>query len=113
LRIRLAIILILIAGAIVAASLLLNNRALSSGQLAQVRASCLTCHSVELRYSNANSIHDIHASLNCSQCHVENGLQTTVSIHSILEWLGVGLGAAILVAIITNFIVAHRRIQAG
>jgi hypothetical protein len=111
-RIRLALILILVVGAVIAASLLLSNRTLSSPQLAQVKTACLECHSVELRYSSAVSIHDIHATLNCSQCHGDSGLPATAGVHSGLEWTGIGLAAVILAGIVANFIKTSRRTKA-
>lgn len=108
-RIKLAVILILVVGVVLAASLLLSNRTLSSPQLAQLRTACLECHSVELRYSSAVRIHDIHGALNCNQCHYDSSLQTAANVHSGLEWLGIGLAVLILAGIVANFIIVNRR----
>ncbi len=79
-----------------------------------MKTACLDCHSVELRYSDARSIHDIHASLDCSLCHGDNsGLKTADSVHSYLEWVGIGVVSISLAGIIANIIIENKRAKAG
>jgi hypothetical protein len=71
-RIKAAIIIVLIFGGIFAANLLIDNRKLSSIELENVRAACFTCHSSVPFYEQASKVHDTHAALDCSYCHSEN-----------------------------------------
>ena len=112
-RILFIVILVLLGGAFLSSYLLNGDQTLNTREISQVQTNCLECHSAVLRYNSATQIHNIHSTLNCSQCHTESGLKASTTAHSYFEWLGIGLVGLGLVGITTNFIVAHKRIKKG
>ncbi len=95
-----------------AANLLIGNRTLSADQIEKVTMSCEGCHGGIPRYNAAIKVHDKHASLNCSHCHSDiNGLETLDSVHSGLEWLGIGVITLVFIGIVVNSFVINRKGQ--
>jgi hypothetical protein len=70
-RIKLAVVLLLVVGAALAADLLLGNKTLSSLQLAQVKTACPSCHS-RPAFTSADSVHARHPQVDCTFCHPAN-----------------------------------------
>lgn len=60
--------LALVVGALLAASLLLGNRALGPLQLAQAKTACRECHAKPV-YAKASDVHSRHPQLDCDTCH--------------------------------------------
>lgn len=110
-RIILVAVVLVVAGAVLAGNLLLDNRTLSAPQLEQARTACLECHVRVPPYDRAVALHDTHAALNCSRCHVDSDLQTAAGVHNVLKWAGIGILAVSLAGILANFIIANRRIK--
>lgn len=71
-RIKIAIIILLVAGIILTANLLIGDRTLSPLQLEKVKTTCLGCHSSIPIYDTPIKIHNKHAALDCSRCHSDN-----------------------------------------
>jgi hypothetical protein len=100
--------LVIVAGAILAAYLLVGDSVLGQSQLAQVKTVCLECHTSVPAYNQAITVHDIHATFDCIRCHNDGGLKTAANIHSGLEWAGVGMVLASLAGI-TAIMVANKK----
>jgi hypothetical protein len=71
-RIKAAIVIVLVFVGIFMANRLLENQILSAAQLEKVKTACTTCHGSVPVYDQASKVHEIHAALNCSRCHGEN-----------------------------------------
>ncbi len=109
-RIKTAIVILLVVGIVLTANLLIDNRTMSSPQLAKVTTVCLQCHSVVPKYDTVLALHNKMASFNCSRCHSANSaLKTTDKIHGGLKWLGIGTILVALIGIITNLLIINRR----
>jgi hypothetical protein len=67
-RIKLAVVLLLVAVAVLAGNLLLGKRALSPSQLVQVKTACQECHSMPA-FANASDVHARHPQVDCAICH--------------------------------------------
>ncbi len=72
-RIKLAIALLLIVGAIWGAHLLLDNRTLSAVQLEQAKIACQDCHT-RPAFASASQVHARHPQIVCSTCHPQDPL---------------------------------------
>ena len=109
-RIKVAIVILLVVGIVLAANLLIDNRKLSPVQLEKVTPACSGCHGSTPAYDAAIKVHDKHAALNCSHCHSDiSGLKVTDSFHSSLEWLSIGIMAFALAGIIINLFIINRK----
>lgn len=67
-RIKLAVVLVLIAGMVLAVYLFLGNQALSPLQLAQVKTACRGCHTRPI-FARASEVHTRHPQIGCTTCH--------------------------------------------
>jgi Zn finger protein HypA/HybF involved in hydrogenase expression len=113
-RIKVAIIILLVVGVVLTANLLINDRKLSPVQIEKVTTACLGCHGSIPTYDAAIMIHNKHAALNCSHCHSNNsGLKVADSFHFSLKWLGIGTMLFALTGIITNLLIINRKGRAN
>ena len=113
LRIKVAAIILAAVALALVANLFIDDGTVSPVQLDQLRAACPTCHGLVPEYDTAITVHNMHASLNCSQCHnYVGGLEATDRVHAGLEWLGAGVAFFGLVSVVTNFLVVSRRVRA-
>ncbi len=70
-RIKLAVVLVLIVGTVLAVYLLLGNQLLSPRQLAQAKTACRECHG-RPAFARASEVHTRHPQLGCTTCHPKN-----------------------------------------
>ena len=70
-RIKLAVVLALIVGAVLIVYLLFGNQMLSPLQLAQAKTACQECHS-RPAFTRASDVHARHPQLSCATCHPQN-----------------------------------------
>ncbi len=109
-RIKIAIIILLVGGIVLTANLLIGNMTLSPLQLEKVKTACLDCHSDVPTYDIPIKIHNKHAALMCSHCHSDNsGLKVADNFHNSLEWLGIGTVLFALIGVITNLLILNGR----
>ncbi len=111
-RIKMAMVILLVVGIAVTANLLIDNRTMSSPQLARVTTACLQCHGDVPKYDTALKLHSEMSAVNCSRCHSDNSvLKTTDTVHGSLRWLGIGTVLLVLTGITTNLVIINRRNQ--
>ncbi len=97
-------------GIVLTANLLIDNRTMSSPQLAEVTTVCAGCHGEVPEYDTVLELHNKMASFNCSRCHSDNsGLKTTDKVHDSLRWLGIGTVLFVLTGITTSLLIINRR----
>ncbi len=109
-RIKAAIVILIVVGIVLMANLLIDNRTMSSPQRAKVTTVCLQCHSAVPKYDTVLGLHNKMASFNCSRCHSDNSvLKTTDKVHGGLQWLGIGTMLFVLTGIATSLLIINRR----
>ena len=70
-RAKVAVVLLLVTGAVLAIDLFVGARTLSRHQFAQVRTACSWCHS-RPAFTSADSVHARHPQVDCTFCHPAN-----------------------------------------
>ncbi len=109
-RIKVAIVMLLLFGGILTANLLTENKTLSPGQMAKVTTACSGCHGGIPAYDAAIKVHNKHAAFDCSRCHSDSSsLKSTDTFHISLRWIGVGAISLALMGIITNAFLVNRK----
>lgn len=113
-RIKAALIILILFGIGLAASLLIRDSMMSPAQVDKVTAACPQCHSQVPVYASASYLHDRKAAFSCSRCHADAGaLRATDSMHRGLQQLGAGAMLFAVTGIIINSLVINRRGKAG
>ena len=111
-RFKAAIAIALIAAIAAVAILFVEDRALSTVELDNVRAVCEECHGEVPEYELAIKVHNKHAAFECSFCHKDIGpLKAADSIHKTIEWLGLGTFSLALIGVLMNFFVSKKKNQ--
>ncbi len=109
-RIKAAIVILIVVGIVLMANLFIDNRTMSPPQLAKVTTVCLQCHSAVPKYDTVLALHNKKASFNCSRCHSDNSaLKTTDKVHGGLQWLGIGTMLVVLTGITTSLLIINWR----
>ncbi len=109
-KIKAAIIILVVAGVIVAANLIIDNRTMSPARLANTTNICMGCHGAVPEYDSLSELHNKKASFNCSRCHSDiNALKTTDKVHDGLKWLGIGTVLVVLTGITTSLLIINRK----
>ena len=109
-KIKAAIIILVVAGVIVAANLIIDNRTMSPARLANTTNICMGCHGAVPEYDSLSELHNKKTSFNCSRCHSDiSALKTTDKIHTGFKWLGIGTGLIVLTGITTSLVLVSRR----
>lgn len=111
-RIGTAIVVLLIIGVVVTASLLTPMRALSPGQIERITTACQQCHGAVPTYSAAIIVHDKHVAFNCSRCHSSvEGLRSMDSIHTGVQRVYVGIMLVGFAAVVTSAFVTRVKVK--
>ena len=109
-RIKVAIIILLLVGIALTANLLIDDKTLDPVQLEEVTTACSGCHGSVPRYDAAIKVHNKHVAFDCIRCHSDvGGLNVTDSAHTGLEWLAIGTMLLALAGVITNMLVINRK----
>ncbi len=109
-RIKAAIIVLVVVGVVLTANLLIDNRTVSPNQLAMRTTVCFQCHGAVPEYDTLSALHDKKASFNCSRCHSDiKALKTTDKLHDGLKWLGTGTVLVVLTGLTTSLLIVNRR----
>jgi hypothetical protein len=107
------LVVLVLGGLVLLASFLVDRQTLSASELDQIQQNCLDCHTVVLRYGNAQRIHDLHPTLSCTNCHSNQALPTALDVHSFLQFAGIGLFVLSFGGITSNYIVVKIRKKKG
>jgi len=109
-RIKAAIAVMILAGIIAAAILLVDDKSLNPAELENVRSICPECHGEVPEYSYAIKVHNRHAAFECGFCHRDIGsLKTADSIHKIFKWLCIGMLSLSLMGVLVNLFVNNKK----
>jgi hypothetical protein len=86
-RILIGVILVLVAGGVIAASILIQPPTLTASEQTQVKSNCSECHKVPV-IKSAASVHSAHPTVNCAVCHTGGttarvDFNSCVSCHSV------------------------------
>ncbi len=102
-RIRATTAVIVLAGIVVGAGLLVDNRPLSPVELENVRSVCPECHGEVPEYTFAIKVHDKHAAFECGFCHRDiDSLKTADRAHKIFQGLCIGMLSLSLMGVLIN-----------
>lgn len=109
-RIKAALIILLVAGIILTAGLLIDNKTLNPAQMDQVTNACMECHGEIPAYDAPGKVHHKHVAFKCSQCHSHvSGLEAADNGHAVLEWIAAGMMLLALAGMIANLLIVRRK----
>ena len=109
-RVWITVSVLCMVGAVVAAGLLVRDRAFTPSQVAGVTAACPQCHGNAPAYNGATLVHDKHAAFDCSHCHGGNrDLAASDGVHTGLKWFGAGAVLVVLTGIALNSFVINKK----